>query len=459
MKKLLLLVFAICLTSSFAYSEIQHLTNFPVVLGSNIDLPTDLQINQVKTNSNLPIFDPAKGSFGKLMFAQDNLQDEPIAWSTRIHPYPTDQNAIDTARTIYDRNNPTDQKSYFYVGDTQMPVSVGNSTGQIVFKLNGYFQALPSLSYYFPQLYNGTFTVDSISCLFYSYPASPVSTGYLFSMLNISNLNLPNFGSDNFNPAAFEFEYNSNIYDKLQAAYFLEPSYINSRVQQQGTGYIINPTTIDFNNQDLQPIRTYGQSDRMMILLAKEDLNDLKDTTSLVGAWEWTIPATHCFAGCVRHYSAGIDSVSLLSATIAPMKPSQSSPYYNEWLQKYPYYMQETIHRKNYRFIVYGRYTGEYNPNSVKEVDNFSEYFELYQNAPNPVQTSTKISFTIKSSNFVTLKVYNQLGEEVASLVHEFMNPGTYESNFEVNNLPSGSYFYTLSTENFTKTLPMIIVK
>lgn len=459
MKKFLLLVLVMVLGSTFAWSQIQQLTNVPIQLGSNAATQVnfqDLQNQSVKYG--VPYFDPSKSTFGKLMFA-DFYDNQLVVFSTRLHPYPENQNDVDSARIVYDRKNPADQNSYFYVGDTRMPVGVGDGTGNIVYRLNGYFQAIPSLSYYYPQLFNGTFTIDSVSMFFYSYPASPISNGFLFSMLKINNLNLPNFGTDTFNPNAFEFEYYKNIYDNLQGAYFLDANYINSRVQKQGDGYIITATSIDFNNQDLEPVRTYDESDRMMMLLAKDDLNDLSDTVSMIGAWEWTIPATHAFAGCIRHHGLGIDSVSLLSATITPLKPGPTSPAYSEWMQKYPYYMAETIHKKNYRFLVWGRYTGEYNPNAVKEVENTADQFELYQNAPNPVSTSTTIKFDVKSTAFVTLKVYNQLGEVVASLVNETMNEGQYEVNFNANALPSGSYYYSLSTGNFSKTLPMIIVK
>ena len=121
--------------------------------------------------------------------------------------------------------------------------------------------------------------------------------------------------------------------------------------------------------------------------------------------------------------------------------------------------MNKPFPKKNYRFFVFGRYTGEYNPNAVKEIESQSDNFELFQNSPNPVNASTKIKFNLKNSDFVSLKVYNHLGEVVSTLVNEFMNPGQFELNFETNSLPAGSYFYSLTAGNFSKTLPMIIVK
>jgi hypothetical protein len=88
----------------------------------------------------------------------------------------------------------------------------------------------------------------------------------------------------------------------------------------------------------------------------------------------------------------------------------------------------------------------------------------LYQNYPNPFNPSTKIKFTIsqdvrqKTKN-VTLKVYNVLGNEVATLVDEDKPAGIYEATFNAASLPSGIYFYKLQAGAFSKTKKMIYLK
>jgi murein tripeptide amidase MpaA len=96
--------------------------------------------------------------------------------------------------------------------------------------------------------------------------------------------------------------------------------------------------------------------------------------------------------------------------------------------------------------------------------------FSLEQNYPNPFNPTTKIKFTIPVTqskvevSIVTLKVYDILGNEIVTLINEEKPAGTYEVEFnshsgEVRNLPSGVYFYTLSTGNFFSTKKMILLR
>jgi len=89
--------------------------------------------------------------------------------------------------------------------------------------------------------------------------------------------------------------------------------------------------------------------------------------------------------------------------------------------------------------------------------------FELYQNYPNPFNPTTKISYELQSAiggpGYVSLKVYDILGNEVAVLVNERMNPGNYSVEFDAENLPSGLYFYTLKSADKKITRKMLLIK
>jgi len=87
--------------------------------------------------------------------------------------------------------------------------------------------------------------------------------------------------------------------------------------------------------------------------------------------------------------------------------------------------------------------------------------FSLKQNFPNPFNPETVIGYQLPVQSRVTLKVYDILGREVTTLVNEFLQPGTYNSQFSIRNsqLPSGVYFYQLKAGNFLETKKMILLK
>jgi hypothetical protein len=91
--------------------------------------------------------------------------------------------------------------------------------------------------------------------------------------------------------------------------------------------------------------------------------------------------------------------------------------------------------------------------------------YELLQNYPNPFNPMTKLRFSIPLSRGVAegrgvlLKVYDVLGKEIAVLVNENLKPGTYEIEWDATNIPSGVYFYSLITSEFTQTKKMVVLK
>lgn len=100
------------------------------------------------------------------------------------------------------------------------------------------------------------------------------------------------------------------------------------------------------------------------------------------------------------------------------------------------------------------------NPNSVIVNNNFAPNdFVLYQNYPNPFNPSTVISYRSPVIGFVTLKVYDVLGNEIETLVNEEKQTGTYDLTWYSKNLPSGIYFYQLQTNEFVETKKMILLK
>lgn len=85
--------------------------------------------------------------------------------------------------------------------------------------------------------------------------------------------------------------------------------------------------------------------------------------------------------------------------------------------------------------------------------------FSLFQNYPNPFNPVTKIKFALPHTSYVTIKVYNNLGEEITTLLGTTEPAGTYSVDFNGENLGSGIYFYKIIAGDFTETRKMVLVK
>ena len=94
-----------------------------------------------------------------------------------------------------------------------------------------------------------------------------------------------------------------------------------------------------------------------------------------------------------------------------------------------------------------------------KENDKIPNEYTLHQNFPNPFNPSTTISFSIPEEEFVSLKVFNTLGEEITELLNETKSAGNYSVLFNAEELPSGIYFYKIAAGNFFQTRKMMLVK
>ncbi len=103
-------------------------------------------------------------------------------------------------------------------------------------------------------------------------------------------------------------------------------------------------------------------------------------------------------------------------------------------------------------------YTNEL-PTDVKNDLIISDNYILYQNFPNPFNPKTKIVYSIPSSNIVQVKLYDIMGREIKTLLNEFKQAGTYEVEFDANNLPSGVYFYRMISGDYSETKKMILLR
>ena len=123
---------------------------------------------------------------------------------------------------------------------------------------------------------------------------------------------------------------------------------------------------------------------------------------------------------------------------------------------------------KTYDLVAQNKYDNFFDISTEVEENHFSNPidYQLFQNYPNPFNPSTKISWQLPvgslpdgKAGWYTLKIFDVLGNEVATLVDEYKPAGKYEVELDASTLPSGVYFYQLNTENYIETKKMVLLK
>lgn len=108
---------------------------------------------------------------------------------------------------------------------------------------------------------------------------------------------------------------------------------------------------------------------------------------------------------------------------------------------------------------VYDAYLAAGGLSAVQHVPGTPLVYALSQNYPNPFNPSTRIQFSLPKASNVTLKVFNMLGQEVATLVSGSLSAGDHDVTFNAKNLASGLYFYRLTADQFTSVKKMMLLK
>jgi hypothetical protein len=108
-------------------------------------------------------------------------------------------------------------------------------------------------------------------------------------------------------------------------------------------------------------------------------------------------------------------------------------------------------------------FTYIYKPDKTSGIINTSENIpneiDVFQNYPNPFNPRTTITYQVPEISFVTLKIYDVLGNRIATLINEEKPAGSYEVEFDASSLSSGIYFYKLQSGSFVETKKMVLLK
>jgi len=98
-------------------------------------------------------------------------------------------------------------------------------------------------------------------------------------------------------------------------------------------------------------------------------------------------------------------------------------------------------------------------PDFIENEDKPLRSFQLYQNYPNPFNPSTSIEYAVQSPGWIKLDVYNPIGAHILNLVNEYRKSGAYTVNFNARGLPSGVYFYSISSGTNIETKKMLLIR
>lgn len=191
------------------------------------------------------------------------------------------------------------------------------------------------------------------------------------------------------------------------------------------------------------------------VYIKQNNAYDIERRINFLGNWgAWLVVATK--SGNVSEF-IDYETVGVGDAEVYIAEYRMKARDYNNNLSGY----SSSVSIEFQRFVptAPGSRGGWANKSTESSGNNISYDYNLAQNYPNPFNPTTTINYSIKSTGLVTVKVYDMLGTEVASLVNENMEAGIYSVEFNASSLPSGIYVYRLTASNFVDTKKLLLLK
>ena len=271
-------------------------------------------------------------------------------------------------------------------------------------------------------LYNDKDSIITISQFFYKDSS--------FSVLNSSPLIIPVKDSVNIT-VKFNPKKNGTYSDKLNIRWVGNDEMIARQVYLKGsTISLIHPINAP---TDLQALSINNQ-----IQLTWQDNSD-NETGFVIERKQGDSSSTNNFTA--------VDTVSV-----------NDTSYSDNSIQNTVKYTYRIYAFNDDTVSAYSNYATATMISSVNK-NNFVSEYKLFQNYPNPFNPFTDISYQIPESGFVSLILYNAIGQKVKTLVSEFQYNGSYSVRFDAEDLPSGIYFYQLKVNQFSSVKKLILIR
>lgn len=191
------------------------------------------------------------------------------------------------------------------------------------------------------------------------------------------------------------------------------------------------------------------------VFIRTNDAYDIERRINFLGNWgTWQMIATR--GGNISEF-IDYETVGVGDAEVYIAEYRMRARDYNNNVSGYS--SSVSIEFQRYVPTAPGSKGGWANKSTESSGNNISYDYNLAQNYPNPFNPTTTIEYSIRSTGLVTLKVYDMLGMEVASLVNENKEAGSYSVEFNASNLPSGIYVYKLTAGKFVSTKKLLLLK
>lgn len=344
----------------------------------------------------------------------------------------------DSATTIRGKTDPDNRWTLTGLYDFPYRATIGN-IGQII----GLAQFLPPMK--------GNFVIDTIVMVLFK----PTSGGVVENPVKNDVLLYPvtvEQNIDNFNAIAVP-SFDDNLDNLISDPITIKADDINSRVENNQIKYLIltpENLTIPAGKSSAFMLRPQSTADSMCWL----------------GTFEWGVKNDNRIYGAYITRPAGVTNDrkdSLLRAL--------NIGYFGvtpDFTAEFPSLANKGF-RTNYSIVLGGMYDGDDDPQetytnnslgttSVEEV-GAAQPFAIQSVAPNPMAESGRITFSLDHAANVKITVVNSMGQTIAVIAEEFMQPGTFSTDINAVNLPSGMYNIVLNSGNYRTMSPVSIIR